>query len=401
MYKLLIADDEPLVRKGLYNTLEWDKFNIAVVDMAVNGKEALEISKREVPDICLLDINMPIINGLNLIEKIKEINPEVVIIIVTGYDEFQYAQMALKLKAFDYLLKPVYEEDLRVVIERALTELEAAKSIKKRYEWANEQLKKNLPILKSKFISDWLKGELSREEILEQLEFHKIELGKELGIVLLKLRGEALNSKSGTEWDRQLLLFAIQNIFEEILLKAGSFNIIRDDNDIIIALLTIKDKMKWNELKVLIESNVERYLNQLVTVYRSEIKDKAEDIAAAYEEIKKEIYNESCYLPIIRKVKHYMDRNYKDPELSLQKIANELEINSSYLSTLFKQEVGQSFTDYMIKIRITEAIRLMNDPRLKIYEIAEQVGYSSQHYFCNAFKKVLGISPSEYKQKNI
>ncbi len=147
MYKLLIADDEPLVRKGLYNTLEWDKFNIAVVDMAVNGKEALEISKREVPDICLLDINMPIINGLNLIEKIKEINPEVVIIIVTGYDEFQYAQMALKLKAFDYLLKPVYEEDLRVVIERALTELEAAKSIKKRYEWANEQLKKNLPIL--------------------------------------------------------------------------------------------------------------------------------------------------------------------------------------------------------------------------------------------------------------
>ena len=103
---------------------------------------------------------------------------------------------------------------------------------------------------------------------------------------------------------------------------------------------------------------------------------------------------------MIRKVKLYIDRNYKDQDLSLQKLADDLEVNCSYLSTLFKQELGISFTDYIIKFRITEAIGLMNDTKIKIYEIAEQVGYSSQHYFCNAFKKVFGISPTEYRQKN-
>ena len=110
MFKLLIADDEQFVRKGLLDTLKWDEYNITVVEMAKNGREALEIAEKEKPDICLLDICMPLINGLDLIQKLKEVNPEVITIIVTGHDEFEYAQRAVKLKVFDYILKPVYEE---------------------------------------------------------------------------------------------------------------------------------------------------------------------------------------------------------------------------------------------------------------------------------------------------
>lgn len=401
MFKLLIADDEPIVRKGLFDTLKWDEYNITVVDMAVNGKDALEIAEREKPDICLIDICMPLINGLDLIEKLKEFNPEVITIIVTGHDEFGYAQRAVTLKAFDYILKPVYEEDLRRVIKNAIKELEESRARHKSYEWANDQLKKNLPVLKSKFLLDWINGELTKEEAIEQLQFHNIELGQNMGLVVLKLKTEVLNYKIDIQWERQLLIFAIQNIYEEILLSVGDFNCIRDDNENIVGLVTINSRKDWKDFKETVESNVERYLHQKVVVYQSEIINVIEDISTVYEEIKKEMFNEICCLPIIRKVKMHIDRNYKDQDLSLQKFADDLEVNCSYLSTLFKQELGISFTDYIIKVRVTEAIRLMNDIKIKIYEISEQVGYSSQHYFCNAFKKVFGISPSEYRQKNI
>ena len=115
----------------------------------------------------------------------------------------------------------------------------------------------------------------------------------------------------------------------------------------------------------------------------------------------KNLHSEIHCLPVIKKVKSYIEGNYQDPELSLQRIAADLLLSLSYLSKLFKQEVGMSFIDFLIKIRIKEAIKLMNNPQLKIYEIAEQVGYSSQHYFCAAFKKVLGVSPTEYRQKEI
>ncbi|MHB1453440.1 MAG: response regulator transcription factor [Saccharofermentanales bacterium] len=399
MFRLLIADDEPIVRKGLFDTLQWGDLGITVLDMAANGKEALEIAQKQLPDICLVDICMPIINGLDLIEKLKELNPEVIIIIVTGYDEFEYAQKAVQLKAFDYVLKPVYEENLRIIIENAIKELERTQSRRKSYEWAKEQLAKNLPLLKSKFILDWIKGELTREEISEQLEFHKIRMEKDVGFAFLKLHAETLDVKSNIQWEKQLLLFAIQNIFEEILSKVGDFNGIRDGNDNLVALVTIHDKKAWKEFKAVVGSSVEKYLFQKVTVYQADIDDYFEGVPDAYEEIRKEISNNAHCLPIVRSVKTYIERNYKNTDISLTQIAEELEVNSSYLSTLFKQEQGISFTDYLIKVRITEAIKLMNDTKIKIYEIAEEVGYSSQHYFCNSFKKVLGISPSEYRQK--
>lgn len=400
MFKLLIADDEPYTRKGLHDSLNWSEYDITVVGMAANGKEALELAQKEKPDICLVDICMPLINGLDLIEKLKEVNPEIVTIIVTGYEEFEYAQRALKLKVFDYVLKPVFEDGLRNIIEKAVKELKELKSMQERYAWANEQLMKNLNLLKSKFISDWIKGELVNAEIQEQLKFHKIELGKDLGMALLKLQGDTLLNKSNIEMERQLLLFAIQNIFEEILSAVGSFNTIRDDKDNIIAIVTIDSRKNWIELKAEVESNIEKYIHTKAIVYQADIKDGIDGVPIAYEEIMKDISNDSSCLPIIRKVKKYIERNYMQHDLSLQCIADALDVNCSYLSTLFKQELGISFTDYLIKTRITEAIKLMNDPMIKIYEIAEQVGYSSQHYFCNAFKKVLGISPSEYRQKN-
>ncbi|HHW00484.1 MAG TPA: response regulator [Clostridiaceae bacterium] len=401
MFKVLIADDEPKIRKGLYEAIDWESLNMTVAGVARDGREALAIAEKEKPDICLIDICMPFVNGFELIDGLKKLNPDSVNIIVTGYDEFEYAQKAVKLGVFDYILKPVSEEELLRIVIKAKTTLEEAITREKRYEWANAQLKKSMPFLKEKFINDWLNGMLTVEEIDEQLDFHNISIGPDIGMIIVKTRGVVITGKANIEWERQLLVFAIQNIFEEMLEPFKSFITARDAGENLVALVSVNDRKAWGNFRQALQESVEKYLNHRVEVYQEYIREGKEGVSCTYEDILKTMRKNSCCLPVIKKIKAYVEKNYHDPELSLQRIADEMEISISHLSKLFKQETGMSFIDYLIKTRIMESIKLMSDPNMKIYEIAEKVGYSSQHYFCAAFKKVLGFSPTEYRNKEL
>ena len=94
----------------------------------------------------------------------------------------------------------------------------------------------------------------------------------------------------------------------------------------------------------------------------------------------------------------YIEENYYLNDLNINDISDKLEVTSSYLSKLLKKETGLSFIDYLTNIRIKKAMYIMEDPTIKIYDVAELVGYSNQHYFCRAFKRVVGFSPTEYKR---
>ena len=94
----------------------------------------------------------------------------------------------------------------------------------------------------------------------------------------------------------------------------------------------------------------------------------------------------------------YIEENHYLNDLNINNISEKLEMTSSYLSKLLKKETGLSFIDYVTNVRIKKAMYIMEDPTVKIYDVAELIGYSNQHYFCRAFKKVVGISPTEYKR---
>jgi len=94
----------------------------------------------------------------------------------------------------------------------------------------------------------------------------------------------------------------------------------------------------------------------------------------------------------------YIGENYYLNDLNINDISDKLEVTSSYLSKLLKKETGVSFIDYLTNIRVKKAMYIMEDPTVKIYDVAELVGYSNQHYFCRAFKRVVGFSPTEYKR---
>lgn len=125
MIKTVIADDEKVIRNGLKKLLESYDLPLSIASPAANGKEALEIIMETHPQIILMDINMPGIKGLDVIETVKPFIPDAKIIIISGHDDFKYAQRALQLGAFDYLLKPINKAQLYEVINRAIKLLQS------------------------------------------------------------------------------------------------------------------------------------------------------------------------------------------------------------------------------------------------------------------------------------
>lgn len=120
MFKILIAEDEPKIRRGLKNLILSFDLPPLSIELAADGREALEQAVLHSPDMFIVDINMPIVNGLAFINQVKKILPDAFIIILSGYDDFSFAQEAIRLKVEDYLLKPVDEDQLYGLIQRAM-----------------------------------------------------------------------------------------------------------------------------------------------------------------------------------------------------------------------------------------------------------------------------------------
>jgi two-component system response regulator YesN len=116
--KLLIVEDEIEIRNGIKNVIDWTSNNIIICGTAENGKEALKLINDLEPDIMLLDIRMPVMNGLEVLKHLTEINSNVKSIILSGYDDFSYVQQALQLGVCDYLLKPCEPNEILSTVLR-------------------------------------------------------------------------------------------------------------------------------------------------------------------------------------------------------------------------------------------------------------------------------------------
>lgn len=120
MYRILIADDEEIIRNGLKSLVEQSELDIRVAALAADGRQALEMAQAYAPEIILMDINMPEMNGLEAVERIHAFHEDAKIIVISGYDSFEYAQRALHLGVFDYLLKPINFRTFHTVLQRAM-----------------------------------------------------------------------------------------------------------------------------------------------------------------------------------------------------------------------------------------------------------------------------------------
>ena len=240
VYSIMIVEDEYLVRQGISSLVDFKKFDMQVIGEAENGIEAWEKIQAECPDIILTDINMPQMNGIKLAQLAREQYPQLHIIFLTGYDDFEYALSAVKLGADDYLLKPFSREDVEAMLIKVKEKLDKEKK--------QQQV----------------------HELVEKAEFSDLEQA-------------------------------------------------------------IHDRLA-------------------------------------------------------------------DTELSLKSLSFQLGFNSSYLSVLIKKELGLPFQDYLIQERMKRAKLLLLTTDLKVYEIAEQVGFEDMNYFSQRFKQIVGVTPRQFKK---
>ena len=400
MYKLLIADDESRIRKGLKNSIDWNELNIQVVGEAENGKVVLNLVEQMHPDIILLDICMPFFSGLEIITRLKKLDEHCMIIIITGYDEFEYMHEALKLKVFDYILKPVKIDNLKDVILKALQELSKIEKLKDYSEWTNRKLDENLNDLKQTFLNNWLNGELTALQVIKELEFFQIKLHGNIVILVIKVIEKFNLEVCIRSWDRKLVNFAITNIVCELLGKVVlTFD---DDNNNIVVVCNADNIIGWGNMENEIRDKIYFYIHRMVLIEQKKILTNILEIKNYYKEMVKSINRKTKYKPIVILAMQDIDENYNVNDFSIETVSYHLKVSSSYLSKLLKQEIGLGFIDYLTLVRIKKSIALMEeDPTIKIYQVSEMVGYSNQHYFCKIFKKIMGISPKEYQGGNL
>jgi len=137
---------------------------------------------------------------------------------------------------------------------------------------------------------------------------------------------------------------------------------------------------------------------QVPSIATRTVPDLLAGFCDAYEELCVELAEgENCEAFVVL-ARNYIDRHYYNPDLCLEDVASELQISAGYLSRLMKRETGFSFVEYLNRVRVKKATILMSDPSAKAFEVAERVGYRSQHYFSRAFKKVTGASPTDHRK---
>jgi len=393
-WKVLIADDEAIIREGIRDSVDWESLGMEVCAEAEDGEEALELAERHGADVMLVDLNMPIMHGLDLIRLIRERRPSCVVVIITGHDEFEYAREAIRLGVQEYVLKPTNPGELTRIMTRVRDMLEREERQKAYMEAAAAQIRKNLPLLRERFCLEWMEGALGRDEIADQLRF--LELPERPPEWVMAIRWPELDTGQSprTESERQLMLYAIENVTSELLGTAEHL-IFRDATGLILLII-------WDDVPPALASGIEQavqqYLKLTVQVHLEPAGRDPAEAGAALRRARSAVSREARLSPIVKRARALIRERFADPELTLEAAAAELRVSPVYLSRILKQELGAPFNSLVTMMRMEKATRLLTGTDLPIHEIAESVGYVSQHYFSTAFRKMFGVSPVQYRK---
>lgn len=206
MYKLLIVEDEKWEREGLVDFLDWSKIDIEVVGAAANGVQGLKLAREKLPDIIITDIRMPIMDGMEFIRQIKHVIPDCHVIIITGYDDFEYAREAIELGVYEYLLKPVQREQLLEVLDKTLKSIIQDNSREEYLHAVKSQLAEKAYDEREKFLLNIIDGELNYRKSLSFPELLN-ESVWENGIVAAIIKFDEFNFFYGKGYiEKQTLL---------------------------------------------------------------------------------------------------------------------------------------------------------------------------------------------------
>lgn len=260
----------------------------------------------------------------------------------------------------------------------------------------NKKLDKNFEKLKESFLKDWMKGKIRSSEVEKDMRYFNIKYTNSMGLIIVK---PLIKDKEIIEDEKKvdLLSYGIYNIARDIMNKFENLNVFIDSKKQVVILCDINPIKYWHGAVNELENVINKYLNINVVICASFLRNDPVQVNIVYKSLCNRLIDKSKKTPVVIEVQKYINRNYNNEDLSISEIANSLGISQTYLTRLFKRELGMTFADYLTNVRIKNAIILMRDPSLRLCEIAKLIGYGTQHYFSNVFKKHVGISPQDYK----
>ena len=460
MYNLMIVDDEYLIREGLRNYIDWASLDVQVMLCCSNGIEAMEAMNNQIPDVVLCDISMPHMDGIELLRQCRKLKINCEFIFISSYAEFRYAQEAVKYGAFDYILKPIEPDALFSCMQRCVQTIAERQKYRLLPESNREMIEDLLhgaltgSVQAEKSLIRFLaRKKYSREQLNILCMIRPCEWSLHTNMVIYKCNvSENIQAiLCLSTLDRNLLLkemphaILCQNIGSlQDSLSEGLFrqwvqnyplntsvemdekdlpkkNVVLSLNREAVRAILRSHLRKTVVLTPFIEltKRVEQYLtllyNQLenyyysplpnvisLSCYQMELRDcnNLYDLFITCERIIDSIYaslNEQPAYTIYTKKTIKIIQNRYGENLMLNKIADELNVSPSYLSTLFKNDTGYSFSDYLYHYRMSLAADLLIKSQKKIYEIGEQVGYPDMVQFSKRFKQFYDISPRQMR----
>lgn len=340
MYKLLLVDDEAIIREGIEKMIDWVRLGIRLTASCANAIAALDSMMDDMPDILVTDVRMPGMDGLELVERARRLHPQLRCIILSGYDEFDYARKALQFGVIEYLLKPCSQEEIESALNRACQDV--------------ERLRQR---------STCLYGE-RRERI-----------------ATLRQRMEALVHTQGDASTLEKQVHELARTAEDAsMLREALFSLVTDtvggaQADWVVSL--VQEALHGDDAL------------EMLTV-RALIRLRGE--SGGYQR------------SFVQQMVDYVGEHYMDEALSLQFMAdNVVYMNADYIGREFARSMGQKFSSFLMEVRMEHAKGLMlSSVDMHSYEIAERVGLGNNpHYFSQLFRKYTGMTPRDFRTKYV
>lgn len=382
---IVIIDDEPVILNGISNMIPQMHTGWHVYAMFTDAADALTNCNWDEVDVLLADISMPGMDGLSLISALRDNGFETLVVFITAHANFEYAQRGAHLNMFDYLLKPVSRASLNDVLARAERYHEKTRSVLENAEY----IRQNLHTLRKHFLGDVLFEErlIAETEMRQRMEDYGLADQRYL-IALLKtglsrpqLKQDFGRLLAGRTW----MLFGQELCFELLLFatEQGDAAWLRAQLDASGVQATACDRLLA--------------IDELPAAFRQLLPQGAplpEEPSSEPQPAEKDLSLS------IRLARQYIDQHYGE-RISLRSIADAVYLHPTYLSNVFRKQMGMGVVDYINTVRITRAKSLLLDPRNRIYWIVEQVGFSNQRYFSYVFKALTGLTPMQYRQHKL
>lgn len=524
LYRIVIVDDEAVIREGIRDRIPWAELGFELAGEYADGHSALEAIRRDPPEAVITDIRMPRLDGIALSRAISEELPEVRVLLLTGHDEFEYAQKAIRLQVWDFLLKPMAARELSEVLQRLQRDLERSRRSRVERERLEQQLEEARPLVRERLLNELLLGSAPLASVLARLEEVGVQPDSGRVRVVLISRDPAEDSPSESLRDIALL-----NLVDEHLCRPlGAWSCTLPDGEVALVLVgpdgdlharldglrravreqaaetvTVAVGPAYGRFADIRRSAAEarqalaqrflyggnRIIDATAAFGPATIRDasgapavaelsaavRQVDRAAAHASIERIVDTVRTRRPIpsmavldlqrvlaalldleddlgidpaeldagtanpfthvaelpsldaigewllrytdrlldalehrvrsqaqlkVQAAEDYIREHFADGDLSLTRVCDDLSVSVSYFSQRFKEITGKTFVEYLTNVRIEHAQALLRTGAGRSYEIAPQVGFRDPHYFSSTFKKVCGMTPTEYRNRH-